>query len=54
MTLAFKSRLLLLEVFEVEVLEILHRLALYSTIGRPKIGIIHKINQTEQKTEEYQ
>jgi hypothetical protein len=35
-TLAFKSRLLLLEVFEVEVLEILHRLALYSMIGRPE------------------
>jgi hypothetical protein len=41
-TLAFKSRLLLLEVFEVEVLEILHWLALYSTIGRPKQAIYTK------------
>jgi hypothetical protein len=38
---------LLLEVFEVEVLEILHRLALYSTIGRLETSNIHKINQTE-------
>jgi hypothetical protein len=49
MTLAFKSRLLLLEV-----LEILHRLALYSMIGRPETSNIHKINQTEQQTKEYQ
>jgi hypothetical protein len=53
-TLAFKSLLLLLEVFKVEVLEILHRLALYSTIGRPETSNIHKINQTEQQIEEYQ
>jgi hypothetical protein len=39
--------LLLLEVFEVEVLEILHRVALFSTIGRPKTSNIHKINQIE-------
>jgi hypothetical protein len=39
---------MLLEVFEVEVLEILHGLALYSTIGRPKTSNIRKINQTEQ------
>jgi hypothetical protein len=45
---------MLLEVFKVEVLEILHRLALYSMIGRPEISNIRKINQTEQQTEEYQ
>jgi hypothetical protein len=54
MTLAFKSHLLLLKVFEVEVLEILHRFFLYSTIDRPETSNIHKINQTEQQTEEYQ
>jgi hypothetical protein len=43
-TLAFKSRLLLLEVFEVVVLEILHRHALYSTIGRLETSNIRKIN----------
>jgi hypothetical protein len=53
-TLAFKSLLLLLEVFKVEVLEILHRLALYPMIGRPETSNIHKINQTEQQIEEYQ
>jgi hypothetical protein len=47
-TLAFKSRLLLLEVFEVDVLEVLHRLALYSMIGRPETSKIHKINQIEE------
>jgi hypothetical protein len=36
MTLAFESRLLLLEVFEVDVLEILQRFTLYSTIARPE------------------
>jgi hypothetical protein len=50
-TLAFKSRLLLLEVFEVEVLEILHRLALYSTIGRLETSNIRKINQIELETD---
>jgi hypothetical protein len=45
-TLAFKSRLLLLDVFEVEVLEIFHRVALYSMIVRPETQNIHKINQT--------
>jgi hypothetical protein len=44
----------LLEVFEVEVLEFLHWLALYLMIGRPKTSNILKINQTEQQTEEYQ
>jgi hypothetical protein len=52
--LAFKSRLLLLEVFEVDVLEVLHQLALYSMIGRSEISNIPKINQTEQQTEEFQ
>jgi hypothetical protein len=52
-TLAFKSRWLL-QIFKVEVLEILHRLALYLMISRPEISNIHKINQTEQHTEEYQ
>jgi hypothetical protein len=47
MTLAFKSPLLLLEDFDVEVLEILHQLTLYSTIGRPETSNIRKINQTE-------
>jgi hypothetical protein len=41
--------LLLLRVFKVDVLEILHRLALYSMIGRPKISNIHKINQQNSK-----
>jgi hypothetical protein len=39
MTLAFESRLLLLEVFEVDVLEILWQLAFYATIDRPKTTI---------------
>jgi hypothetical protein len=39
MTLVFESRLLLLEVFEVDVLEILQQLALYATIDRPKTTI---------------
>jgi hypothetical protein len=46
--------MLLLEVFEVKVMEILHRLALYSMIGRPETSNIHKINLTKQQTEEYQ
>jgi hypothetical protein len=47
MTLAFQSHLLLLKVFEVDVLEVLHQLALYLTIDRPETRNIHKINQTE-------
>jgi hypothetical protein len=39
MTLAFKSSLLLLKVFKVDVLEILWWLTLYSTIGRPERNI---------------
>jgi hypothetical protein len=37
--------LLLLGVFKVDVLEILHGLALYSKIGRPETSNIHKINK---------
>jgi hypothetical protein len=37
-TLAFKSLLLMLEVFEVDVQEVLRRFALYSMIDRPKTG----------------
>jgi hypothetical protein len=33
-TLAFESRLLMLEAFEVDVLEVLRSLVLYATIGR--------------------
>jgi hypothetical protein len=43
-----------LEVFEVDVLEILHRFDLYLTIGRPKISKIHKINKIVQQIEGYQ
>jgi hypothetical protein len=35
-------------------LEILHGLALYSMIGRPKISKIHKVNQIVQQIEDYQ
>jgi hypothetical protein len=52
--LAFKSCLLLLEIYKVDVLEILWRLTLYTTIDRSEISNIHKINQTEQQTEEFQ
>jgi hypothetical protein len=46
--------LLVLEVFEVDVLEILHWFALYLTIGRLKTNKIHQINKIAQKTEDYQ
>jgi hypothetical protein len=36
--LAFESRLLVLEVFEVDVLEVLRRLVLYAMIGKPEIS----------------
>jgi hypothetical protein len=49
-----RSRLLVLEVFKVNVFEILHRLALYLTIGRPETSNIHKINKIVQQTEDYQ
>jgi hypothetical protein len=35
-TLAFESRLLLLDVFEVDVLEILRQLILYTMIDKPE------------------
>jgi hypothetical protein len=47
MTLAFKAHLQLLEIFEVDILEVLRRLTLYAMIDRPKTSNIHKINQTE-------
>jgi hypothetical protein len=53
MTLAFKSRLLLLEVFEVDVLEVLRQLALYMTIDSLKANNTTKINQTEQQIEKF-
>jgi hypothetical protein len=43
-----------LEVFEVDVLEILHWLALYLTIGRPETSNIHRLNKIVQQTEDYQ
>jgi hypothetical protein len=46
-TLAFESRLLLLEIFKVKVLEILWQLTLYAMIDRPKTNNTTKINQTE-------
>jgi hypothetical protein len=52
-TLAFKSHLLLLEVFKVDVLEVLRQLTLYATIDIMKTNIIHKINKIEEQTEEY-
>jgi hypothetical protein len=52
--LAFKSCLLLLKIFKVDVLEILRQLALYATLHRPETSNIHKINQTEQQTVEFQ
>jgi hypothetical protein len=53
-TLAFKFHLLVLEVFEVDVLEILHWLALYLTIGKPETSNIYKINKIVHQTEDYQ
>jgi hypothetical protein len=54
MTLAFESHLLLLEIFKIEVLEILRQLALYATIGKPETNNTTRINQTEQQIEDYQ
>jgi hypothetical protein len=45
---------LLLEVFEVDVLEILRQLAFYVRIGRPETNNTTRINRTEQETEDYQ
>jgi hypothetical protein len=53
-TLAFESCLLMLEVFEVNVLEILRWFTLYSANGRPETSKRTKINTTEQKTEDNQ
>jgi hypothetical protein len=53
MTLAFKSRLLLLKIFKVDVLEILWQLALYAMINRLETSNIHKINQTKQQIKEF-
>jgi hypothetical protein len=46
-TLAFESHLLMLKVFEVDVLEVLWRFTLYSTISRPETNKENKINKTE-------
>jgi hypothetical protein len=47
MTLTFESCLLLLEIFKVEVLEILWQLALYMTIDRLETTIhTNKLNRT--------
>jgi hypothetical protein len=53
-TLAFESRLLLLKIFEVDVVEIPWHLTLYTTIDRPETNNIHEISQTEQQTKEFQ
>jgi hypothetical protein len=44
----------MLEVFEVDVSEVLWRFTLYSTIGRPKTSKRTKINTTELKIEDNQ
>jgi hypothetical protein len=53
-TVAFESRLLLLEVFEVDVLDVLWWLVIYVTIDRPETSHIIKINQTKLQPEEFQ
>jgi hypothetical protein len=45
---------LLLEVFEVDVLEVLRWLVIYVMIDRPETSNTIKINQTEQQPEEFQ
>jgi hypothetical protein len=45
--LAFKSCLLLLDIFKVEVMEILRQLAFYAMIDRPEINNTIRINDTE-------
>jgi hypothetical protein len=54
MTLAFESCLLLLDVFEVDILEILQQFILYATIDKLETNNIHKINKTVQQIEDYQ
>jgi hypothetical protein len=46
--------LLLLEVFEIDVLEVLWWLIRYSTINRPETSNTARINQIEQQTKDYQ
>jgi hypothetical protein len=53
-TLAFESRLLMLEVFEVDVLEVLRWFTQYSTIGRLETSWRTKVNTTEHKIEDNQ
>jgi hypothetical protein len=45
---------MLLKIFKIKVLGVLWRLALDMMIDRPETSNIHKINQTEQQTEEFQ
>jgi hypothetical protein len=46
--------LLLLEVFEVDILKILRQLALYAMIDRPETSKRTKINKAEQQIVDYQ
>jgi hypothetical protein len=46
--------MLMLEVFEVDVLEVLRRFTLYSTIGRPKASQENRINKTGQQSADNQ
>jgi hypothetical protein len=52
-TLAFRFRLLLLDIFKVDVLKVLRQLALYTMIDMPETRNIHKINQTEQHKKDF-
>jgi hypothetical protein len=54
MTLAFESCLLLLDVFEVDILEILQQFIIYAMIDKLETNNIHKINKTVQQIEDYQ
>jgi hypothetical protein len=44
---SFESHLLLLDAFEVDVLEILWQLVLYATIDKLETSNTHEINNTE-------
>jgi hypothetical protein len=46
--------MLLLKVFEVDVLEVLWQLALYAMIDMPETSKRTKINKTDQKIVDYQ
>jgi hypothetical protein len=48
-TLAFESRLLMLEVFEVDVMEVLRWFTLHSIIDRPETSKENKTNKTEHQ-----